>query len=327
MLTTTLAFIAGVGANAMEPSMAMKPRNCEAIASDSETAQRAFLFAFPLYEMWRTRKRMLSLPGAQINSLIHRRTLSQPADRSITTPNVDTLYSTAWLDLADGPVRFTIPAMGTRYHSVELMHAFSDAFAILRNEGSEARHFLIVGPDWEGTLIPGETVIRSPTRDAWLVARTFVDGSSDLAEAQRLQGEYTIAGSAYAVGETEAAIPTRPNGRQFIAVVNAALTRGPLPAEQNKRIGCLGRAMALPDYAGAVPQIDPAMGAVFDRSLGGLFDETVQAFENSGSLRGGWRYPQPNIADFGSDDLYRSIIALGGLAALPVSEAINPLTT
>ncbi len=326
MLSTFLAALAGTGANATEPGMAMIPPGCEPTVSDSEVARRAFFFAFPVYEMWRTRQRMLSRPGARINRLIHRTTLSQPADRSITMPNVDTLYSTAWLDLADGPVHFTIPAMGPRSHSVELMHAFSDAFAILRNAGKDTRHFLIVGPGWQGTASPREAIIRSPTRDVWLVARTFLAGAGDLAEAQRLQGAYTIAGKAYGLGKADSAIPARPTGKAFLAVVNAALARGPLPPQLAERVGCLGRALPLPGEAGPTLQIDPAMGAALDRDLDSLFDETRRVFEASGSLRKGWRYPQPNIADFGSDDVYRSAIALGGLAALPVSEAINPLT-
>jgi len=118
----------------------------------------------------------------------------------------------------------------------------------------------------------------------------------------------------------------RPDGSQFLAVVNTVLARGPLPPEQAERFDCLGQAKALPGNTSAAPQIDLAMGAEFDRHLGNLFDETAQAFENSGNLHLRWRYPQANIAEFGSDDLYRSAIALGGLAALPVSEAINPLT-
>lgn len=326
-LSTILALIAGASANATEVGMVTRSPGCEAIGSQSESARRTFFFAFPLYEMWRTRQRMLSGPNARVNSLIHRRTLSRPADRSITMPNVDTLYSTAWLDLTDGPVRFTIPAMEQRYHSVELMHAFSDAFAILRNESKKTRHFLLVGPDWEGTEEPHETIIRSPTRDAWLVARTFVKGTGDLTEAQRLQGEYTIAGSAYAAGAADTAIPARPDASQFLAVVNTVLARGPLPPEQAERFDCLGRATTSRGDNSSLPLINPAMAAVLDRHLDSLFDQTTHMFEHSGSLRNGWRYPQPNIGAFGSDDRYRSAIAMGGLAALPVSEAINPLTT
>lgn len=331
ILTAILALLIGPTVHAKECEMAMEPHGCEAIRSELEAARGTFFFVFPLYEMWRTRQRMLSLPGAQINRLLHRTKLSKPADRSITMPNVDTLYSTAWLDLADGPVRFTIPDMKSRYHSVELMHAFSDAFAILRNESQDSRHFLLVGPEWGGIPRHDETVVRSPTRDAWLVARTLVEGADDLEEAQRLQGEYKIEGSAYALGEGEAVIPARPNGSEFLEVINTALARGPLPAQHADRIDCLSKALVqskdAPIGANFAPQIDPAISAVFDRNLGLFFDETDSAFENSGQLRAGWRYPQSNIANFGADDLYRSAVAMGGLAALPVSEAMNPFTT
>lgn len=297
-----------------------------------EAAERAFRLALPLYEVWRTRQRMLSQPGMRTNRLLHRTTLSQPRDRSITMPNTDTLYSTAWLDLAGGPQRLTIPAMGSRYHSVELMHPFTDAFAILRNEEQrDTRDFLIVGPDWNGKARPQEIVIRSPTRDVWLVARTFVAGTSDLAQAQRLQGAYSLSGDKGADGgtttEVGAPIPARPNGSQFVAIVNAALARGPIPRGHAERLDCLALTLGWEATTPFAPRIDPAMGAVFDRHLSRLYDETSRALKKSGVLRHGWRYPQSNIAAFGSDDAYRSAIALGGLAALPVSEAINPLTS
>jgi hypothetical protein len=35
----------------------------------------------------------------------------------------------------------------------------------------------------------------------------------------------------------------------------------------------------------------------------------------------GWSYPRPNLGDYGQDYLYRAIVALQGLGALPVAEA------
>ncbi len=324
---------AGSMANAGESDPKQAHPDCRpGTLPEAEAAERVYRLTLPLYEVWRTRQQMLSRPGTRTNYLLHRTTLSQPRDRSITMPNTDTLYSTAWLDLAGGPLRLTIPAMGSRYHSVELMHPFSDAFAILRNEEQrDARDFLIVGPDWNGNTGPQETVIRSPTRDVWLVARTFVAGTGDLPKAQRLQASYRLSGGNGADGgdtaEVEAPIPARPDGSQFVATVNAALARGPIPQGLAERFDCLALALGWEATTSAAPRIDPAMGAVFDRHLSRLYDETSQALAKSGVLRNGWRYPQPNIAAFGSDDAYRSAIALGGLAALPVSEAINPLTS
>jgi len=36
----------------------------------------------------------------------------------------------------------------------------------------------------------------------------------------------------------------------------------------------------------------------------------------------GWTYTRPNLGDFGQDYLYRALVALSGLAALPVVEAM-----
>jgi hypothetical protein len=311
----------------MASSKQNQPR-CEASRSEPERYRKAFFFAYPLYEMSRMRQRTLSLPGARPNSLIHRSRISGPSDRSITMPNTDTLYSTAWLDLSGGPVRFSIPAMGKRYHSIQLMDAFSDVFAILRNETDETREFLIVGPGWTGEADTGVTVIRAPSRDLWLVGRTFVEGPQDLADAQALQ-------QAYAIEETAALplgisgrtrIPKTPSAEEFLTVVNAGISRGTIPDIHQDRLVCFSSAGIGNDPDAITPDEQTAIEANWENWLEPLLAETRQALDASGTLRNGWRYPGSNIGQFGDDDLYRSAIALGGLAALPTYEAVNPIT-
>lgn len=317
----------------MDSSKPPRPQ-CAATQSEAEAIRKAFFFGYPVYEMSRMRQRTLSLPGARPNSLLHRTRLSGPSDRSITMPNTDTLYSTAWLDLSGGPLRFSIPEMGTRYHSIQLMDPFSDVFAILRNETTKAREYLIVGPDWEGEAAAGATVIASPSRDVWLVGRTFVKGPGDLAAAKELQQAYTIeetgtlaAGTLAADTFSEAQIPKTPSAQEFLSVVNGALSRGRVRSIHQKRLGCFARAGIGPASDMAVQVPSPGIKKVWDTALGQLFIDTKEALENSGTLQNGWRYPASNIGQFGEDDLYRSAIALGGLAALPTQEAINPITT
>ncbi|WP_394726816.1 DUF1254 domain-containing protein [Altererythrobacter sp. GH1-8] len=322
-----LALLASSCAAPLHSGGEEKAARCTASATKKEAARRAFQFALPLYETARTRQRMLSLSGADFNALIHRPALSRPDDRTITTPNSDTLYSTAWLDLSEGPVRFSIPAMGDRYHSVQLMHGFSDTFAILRNEGTVRREFLIAGPEWEGSASAGETLIRSPTRDAWLVARTFVEGSGDLAEARRLQAAYTIESDVPIEAELGEALPESPGASQFLAAVNEALARDPLPPSHAERLACFAPAGLVPGDRGSFAQLDPIMQRIWESNLPTFYREARQVFENAGTFRNGWRYPASNIAQFGTDDVYRSAIALGGLAALPKQEAFNSITT
>ncbi len=50
--------------------------------------------------------------------------------RGITTPNCDTLYSGAWLDLAEGPILIEVPASGLPYWSIAVMDLNTDNIAI-----------------------------------------------------------------------------------------------------------------------------------------------------------------------------------------------------
>jgi hypothetical protein len=50
--------------------------------------------------------------------------------------------------------------------------------------------------------------------------------------------------------------------------------------------------------------------------------ELKTSMGEAGELVKGWTYPRANIGDYGDDDTMRSLIALGGLGALPRVEAM-----
>lgn len=52
-------------------------------------------------------------------------TLADSRTRDVTTPNADTLYSSAWLDLSLEPLFLTVPPVGDLYYS----YAFIDLFS------------------------------------------------------------------------------------------------------------------------------------------------------------------------------------------------------
>src|SRR5690625_3811098 len=60
------------------------------------------------------------------NKLKHTTDLAGPGYLGFKTPNADTLYSDAWLDLRSGPVLLTIPPMGSRYYTAHLLDAWSN---------------------------------------------------------------------------------------------------------------------------------------------------------------------------------------------------------
>ncbi|WP_310475858.1 DUF1254 domain-containing protein, partial [Sandarakinorhabdus sp.] len=146
-----------------------------------QALRRAFRFGFAPYEMLRTRQLQISRVsaagmGTGINALIPRLTLADASMREVTTPNNDTLYGSAWLDLAQGPVFFSIPSL-KRYHSASLMSITSDVGAVLgtRSVGANGGRYAIVGPNWRGDLPAGVEMVRSQSNDAWLLVRVVVN--------------------------------------------------------------------------------------------------------------------------------------------------------
>jgi hypothetical protein len=89
------------------------------------------LFAAPA--MYRTRWQATvndANPFRQsLNRFRHVPTLAGPRSRAVTTPNSDTLYSSAWLDLSQRPLFLTVPPVGDFYYSYAFLDLFTNNFA------------------------------------------------------------------------------------------------------------------------------------------------------------------------------------------------------
>ena len=158
-----------------------------------DMARRAAIFLFPLYEMYRTRWQATvneANPFRQkLNRFFHVPVLANHRSRLVTTPNNDTLYSSAWLDLSLEPLFLTVPPMGERYYSFAFMSLFTDNFAYVcrRLDGGTPGPRMIVGPSWQGDALSDVVLVRAPTNSVWLLGRILVDAPDDLASARALQ--------------------------------------------------------------------------------------------------------------------------------------------
>lgn len=283
--------------------------------------RRAFRFGFAPYEMLRTRQAQAARVqaagmGSGINMLVPRLKLADANSREVTTPNNDTLYGSAWLDLRDGPVFFTIPPL-SRYHSAALMSITSDVIAVLgtRTVGKDGGRYAIVGPQFSGDLPQGVEMVRSPSNDAWLLVRVVVNGPDDLAAAADGLTRYTLSAIG---GETplDLAVPSVPDGKAFITTVNAAIERS-----GDERLRARARGFAESGIGTPWEQLSPEQQALWNQSLPALMYE-LRAGLAMGEPVNGWVYPPLNMAFYGEDDDLRAAVALGGLAALPRAEAV-----
>jgi hypothetical protein len=138
-----------------------------------------------------------------------------PADyRGVSAPNADTLYSLAWLDLAE-PQVFSHPDMGKRYYLFEMTDLWMTDFDSpgTRKAGGKAANYLIVGPGWSGETPTGMKLIKCATRYTAMLGRTYADGTErDFEAVNALQAQYKIVPlSAYGKAYTYQAPAVNPN--------------------------------------------------------------------------------------------------------------------
>lgn len=189
----TLAVILSACSSAPQPAtdaaVVEQPPSDQAMKTLSA---EVFTYGYPLVLMDVTREVMTARTPA--NSFGHKRAFPDSTFTDVVSPNADTLYSTAWVDLSKEPVILSVPDTGGRYYLMPMLDAWTNVFASpgKRTTGTKRGTYAIVGPDWQGTLPKGVKEIRSPTAMAWLIGRIQTNGKQDYAAVHRLQDQFRL---------------------------------------------------------------------------------------------------------------------------------------
>ena len=157
-----------------------------------EIGMATYIFGFPLVLMDVTRAVFSN--NLPINHLEHTRAFPNEACLELVRPNVDTLYSSGFLDLSLGPVVLSIPDVGDRYYLVQLMDAWTNIFSSLgtRTTGNKKEMFVINGPGWMTNLPDRIPVIQSPTSLVWICARTQTNNPEDYPAVHTIQDQFRL---------------------------------------------------------------------------------------------------------------------------------------
>lgn len=282
----------------------------------------AALKAYPVYSFARTRNEALLL-GAhrgvnESNHLIHRPDLSGPRDRTVTTPNNDTLYSLAFLDLASGPVRLTLPALPDRYQSVAVMDARTDNVVVLgtRDGGAGGVAQLQFG---DAPADDGVRAYKLPSPQAWLLIRTLVDGPADLEAARAAQQGFVLEVPEASRRAARAAeiVPVLPDPATLLRTANPIISESPHLHDAS---------LAATGYGGGAEAFEalPVWRQWLWRLLLPRLFQRIQEGITMGarSTGDGWSRTPPGIGSAAASDVVRAGVALGGLGALPADEAV-----
>ena len=311
--------------------------------------QDAFVYSFPLYEMARTRYLATQFPlnvnRQPVGSLVHRRALSDHRSRQVTTPNNDTLYSSAWLDLANGPVELSVPRIVGRYWSIQFMDAYSSTEQLLGSR-SDGEGGMRVWLALEGDPTPAPTgvrVLRLPTRDVWMLVRIVVDSAQDAPAVHALQDQIKLGAAPETPAQTPSQAPSSPalahipvpspqspmgsnfNGANYLAVVNAALARNPVP-QNAQLLNKWGNVSVKPSYTATENIVSEISAAAWSNALPALYASLKTGVGTGAVTLQGWQMPHRAIGVYqdaqGAHYPLRAGVALSGLGALPAQEAV-----
>ena len=315
---------------------------------ESEIAADAFIFGYPLVIMDATCQLATAVPRvtltrAPLNQFLHLRSFPDATFTDVVTPNADTLYSTAWLDLSAEPMVLGVPDIADRYYLMQMLDAWTNVFADpgTRTTGNKKGAFAIVGPKWSGALPPRLTTIYAPTNLAWLIGRTQTNGKSDYSAVNAIQNEYSLtplsqwgklrvaAGDVPVKPGIDATTPpamqvAKMDAVAFFRRLNALMSTNPASAADAPALARfasigIGAGRAI-DAAG----LDPAIEAGYKVGQATLVDD---ARKPHGTRVNGWEIPPGNTGRFGTDYAGRAAVALLGLGANIPDDAVYPHTT
>lgn len=243
----------------------------------------------------------------------------------------------------------SVPTTGNRYYSVQFQDSYLNTFDYVgtRQGDTTAGQYFIYGPNYSGTIPTTGYVraIQAPTDTVWLLARTFVRDSSDVAAANAVQAQY---GLSYYNGQTPSnpfppiatplPSPGSPGqipalGASFYTELNAGLANNPPPANPDQT-ALLDSFKAIGIGAGADPSNLPTPTEAQQAIVIGQGLIQAELLANQTNVNN-WTIIY-NAGNYGSNYLLRAAVAQFGIAAHVPEEALyftsrrdvlgNPLT-
>ena len=306
----------------------------------------AYLYGYPLVMMETTRAHSAKYIGPE-NQLRLVRQFPNAQFKDVVRPNVDTLYTNAFLSMKEGPWVFEMPANDKRYELMPFMDAWTHVFASpgTRTSGNQGATYLLVGPQWEGQVPKGMTLLKSPTDMVWLIGRTQTNGAADFATVHELQNRLRLtkwpqpadslstntdsikdAKPAWQVSPAPSLPPVAQmkalSTPEFFNRLMQLMVSNPPSAED---ASLLARLAQLEIKAGQAVHLSWVNTLSF--SLGRwIANQRVMKALNSKPQDGSWSTPPLNLGRYGTDYNTRAAVAMVGLGANLPEDALYPNT-
>jgi len=314
-----------------------------------EIGMEAYVYFYPLISMDVTRRigtnaPLGSSPGhGPMNVFAHMRAFPDENFREVVRPNFDTLYSSAWLDLSNGPVVVSAPDTDGRYYLLPMLDMWSDVFASpgKRTSGTGAGHFAVVPPGWTGKLPAGVQRIDAPTSYVWVIGRTQTNGPMDYESVHAVQDGFAItplsawgkrAVPVEAVIDLSVDMKTPPlvqvntmPAARYFAYSAELLKLNPPHATDWSTIARLARIGIEPGKPFDMSKLPEDIQAALARATADGLKLMNGKLPTLARIVNGWQMNTDTMGVYGNYYLKRAIVAMVGLGANQPEDAIYPL--
>ncbi len=307
----------------------------------------AYIYGYPLVTMELTRRVLTNVAApdgklAPMGQFARLRTYPTPADKEVTAPNADTLYTLAWLDLAKEPWVLSIPDMRDRYYLMPMLSGWTDVFQVpgKRTTGTKAQTYAITGPGWKGTLPAGVKEYKSPTSMVWILGRIYCTGTpEDYKEVHALQDQFAVVPlSAYGKpytpppGKVDPSIDmktavreqgNRMRAGEYFKLVAALMKDNPPAKADAPVVANMAKIGIVPGQAFDIAQLEPAVQKGLEGVPKAGFEKIMAHFKAAGKDVNGWVFTT-KTGLYGTDYVQRALITAIGLGANRPQDAVYP---
>ena len=292
-------------------------------------AAEAFEFGYSPLFMERQKRTMTTNVRLPLATFAHASKLPKPEDADVL-PSLDTLLSSAWVELKDGGWLLKLPDMGDRWFAIEMFDAYGEPIGVVgrKTTGTKAQQIAITSPGFKGTVPAGAKEIKSTTSTVWLLGRTRVASDNDVAKVSALLKQWSLAPIAPAVASKD--LPPAPIGRpqdlkfggpEIFDELGELMKAEPPPADVKG---------ILPEFAkaGIGPGLSPNKSlpqeelASVSQGIKDGAEDVEKALDKLVARKNGWDLDS-SFGQRGADPAKQAAYVLRGLDAIPVaSEAL-----
>ncbi len=282
---------------------------------------------------------------APINQLVKVPVLADAAAKDVVTPNVDTIYTQAMIDLLNDAVVLKLPKTD-RFSIMQFMDAYTSTITIIDcmelAEGGET--FLLTGPFWQGEVPEGMTQVKCPSNMVWMLGRTICADFEDSANVRAIQAQmdmYTL--SAHLNGtaadkpkgefvDAENFIPRNfvlsRTMKEYFDIANKLMLANPPAAADAEFVAKLAAINVGPgmDFDPTIFGTEEEVATLWAQNIQNVFAQVTMDAVPFAVKNGPWQMSGYPLGLWGTEYGYRAAVSIVALGANPIDMAVYPNT-